>query len=120
MKKKITKAVLAAPATTRKLRKVNPFTIRIVARDNSDEMFRQGQSARPHKKRGTPSDPESFGRAYVCKASGTGPEQRRDNRHPDLKVKARKAVTEPGTHRKQDSKPSFKRSGGFNKNWDSY
>lgn len=54
-------------------------------------------------------------RAFVMDAPGSGPEQFRDRRHPDLKrPKALKAVTEPGAPRRRDAKPSFKRSGGIN------
>jgi hypothetical protein len=47
-------------------------------------------------------------------APGTGPEQFRDRRHPDLKrVKTITPNVEPGAPRRGDKRPKFSRTGGF-------
>lgn len=51
----------------------------------ADRVFREGQTARPHRKRGTSTEPEAFKRAFVVAAPGSGPIIHRDRRHPDLK-----------------------------------
>lgn len=62
-------------------------------------------------------DQSVYGRAFVMPCVGSGPEQFRDRRHPDLKrVKAIKANPDikPGTAgRSPDTRPSFKKDGGF-------
>ena len=109
------KTELAGAASKRRIFKNNTQTVRYETVDPSVYVFRDGQTVRPHRRRGTSTDPTAFKRAYVCKASGSMPEKKKDTRHPDLKrSKAIKAVTEPGAPRKRDAKPSFKKSGGIN------
>lgn len=114
MKQRIKRIEKASVDSGRRLRKINPATVSYVPVDRSVRIFRDGATERPHRRRGTSTDPEAFGRAYVCKATGSGPEQKRDSRHPDLKrPKAIRANTEPGVGRKKDSRPIFTRTAGL-------